>query len=106
MATETFRIGHAVQSQDTIIGSLNARYPFQKPIGILSDELIVDTDFTSGNDLVFEIPAIGQVYYASFVSNVGAVINFAEAALTSETGRKLTLSAVSTNVKYFIVTDT
>ena len=106
MSTVTFAVGHVPQSNDLVIGAIDARHPIRKAHNQIMGEKIVGTDFVSGDDLVFELEGVGSVWTAVFTTNVGAIKAFVEAALTAPTvGRKLTLSVCTTNIKYTIFTD-
>lgn len=105
MATITKVVGHIVDGTEVLVNVQSTKPPFQKGVCIIAEEYLVGTDYTSGDDLVLEMPGIDKIVYASAVSNVGAIKPFAEAADSSGTGLKLTFSAVTTNLKVYIITD-
>lgn len=105
MSTVTLTLGHIANGNEVLCNVQSPRPPFSKGACVIAEEYLVGTDFTSGDDLVLEFPGIDKIVYASAVSNVGAVKAFAEAADSTGTGRKLTFSAVTTNLKVFIITD-
>lgn len=105
MAIDTIQSG--VMHDDTgVLMNLPSPFPpFQKGHGVYCEELIVNTDFTSGNDVVFAFEGSDKILYAHFTNHVGATIAFVEADIggTVVAGRKLTLSAVATNIKAYVV---
>ena len=105
MAIETINSG-LINDDNGVLMNLPSPFPpFQKGHGVYCEELIVDTDFTSGNDIVFAFEGSAKILYAHFTSHVGATIPFVEADIggTVLRGRKLTLSAVATNIKAYVV---
>lgn len=106
MATVTLNIGHIEDDLGLLVNVQSPKPPFQHGVGIWSKELIVGTDFTSGDDIVFSIEGTDKVRYAHFTSNVGATINYAETNGSAPLRKILTLSSVTTNVKAYIVFDT
>lgn len=105
MATVTIPTG--VKNDDTgVLLNLPSPFPpFLKGHGVYCEELVVGTDFTSGDDVVLTFEASDKILYAHFTNHLGATINYAEADIGGSvvTGRKLTLSAVTTNIKAFVV---
>jgi len=104
MADVTINTGHAENDPGMIVSVHSPRPPFEVGVGIHAQEYIVGTDFTSGDDLIFNVRACDTIKFAVFVTNVGAVKAFAETALAGG-GRILTLSNCTTNIKAFIVND-
>jgi hypothetical protein len=105
MGTDTIKSG-LINDDNGVLMNLPSPFPpFQKGHGVYSEELIVNTDFTSGNDVVFEFEGSAKILYAHFTSHVGATIAYVEADVggTVLRGRKLTLSAVATNIKAYVV---
>lgn len=108
MAVETIQSG-VIHDDTSVLMNLPSPFPpFQKGHGVLCDEFIVDTDFTSGNDLDFTFEGSDKILYAHFTNHLGATIAYVEADIggTVVTGRKLTLSTVATNVKAYVVYST
>lgn len=105
MAIVTINSGHINNDNGMLVASINPKPPFRFPVGIHAQEYVVDTDFPSGDDLVIEFPGITKIKYASVVDNAGGEVAYAEAADSSGTGKKLTMTALATNVKVFVITD-
>jgi len=87
----------------TLVNVQSPKPPFSKSSYQYTRELVVNVDFTSGNDIVFKFPACVKVEWASFTDGDGTVITYTEAALTTPYGRKITLAAVATNVKCNVI---
>jgi len=108
MAVETIRSG--VINDDTgVLMNLPSPFPpFVKGHGVYCEELVKGVDFTSGNDLAFTFEGSAKILYAHFTNHLGVTIPYVEADIGGSiiTGRKLTLSAITTNVKAYIVYDT
>ena len=99
MADEIIITGPMQDDLGTLVNVQSVRPPFNKPVYEYSRELIVGTDYTSGDDIVFQIPAAVTVDWASFTTPDGTVITYTEASLGTPYGRKITLTAPTTNVK-------
>jgi hypothetical protein len=106
MPTVTFTWGHIGDGLEVLSNVQSPRPPFQRGACIIAYELVEGTDFDDGDTVVIEIPGIDTIQFASVVSAEGAAIAFAEAADSSGTGKKLTLTAPDANLKVFIITDT
>ncbi len=107
MPTVTINTGHINDDNNQILTLIDVMPPFKAGIGISSGELVVGTDFTSGDTLVFAIPGTTKIRFATFTNNKGAILAYTEANTTAPVGKTLTLdSAVTTNVKFFIEFDT
>lgn len=105
MATENFDWGHIPDGNEVLNNVISPRPPFKKAACVMVYQMVVGTDFTSGNDLVIRIPGIDEIVYASVMDNVGGDVAYAEAAYTAGQGRQLTISAPTTNLKILIITD-
>lgn len=105
MGTVTINTGHINDDNGMLVTQINPKPPFKFGVGIHAKEYVVGTDFTSGDDLVLEFPGITEIKFAIVSNNVGGDVAYAEAADSSGTGKKLTLSAITTNVKVFVITD-
>ena len=103
MADDIITSGPMSDDLGTLINVQSPKPPFNKSSYIYTRELIVNTDYTSGNDIVFKIPAAVTVEWASFTTHDGTVVTYTEAALTTPYGRKLTLTAPTTNIKCHII---
>lgn len=80
--------------------------PYRKGVVEYAEELVVGTDFTSGDTLVFEFEGSTKILHASITNNVGAVVAYTEAAIGgTKTGQKITSAAVTTNVKVRILAE-
>lgn len=106
MATVTLNVGHIADGNEVLANILSPKQPFSKGACIISEEYIVNTDYASGDDFVLEMPGISKIAFAVAVTNTGAIKAYAEAADSTGTGKKLTFSSVTTNLKVFIITDT
>lgn len=77
--------------------------PYNKGHGEYCQELKVGTDFTSGDDVVITFEGSDTLLYVHAVNDVGATVPFVEADVTGvATGRKVTFSAVTTNIKVVV----
>jgi hypothetical protein len=103
----TFTINSGLVNDDNgVLMNLPSPFPpFQKGHGVYCEEKIVTTDFPSGDDIVFSFEGSAKILYAHFTNHVGATIAYAEADIGGSVlrGRKLTLSAVATNIKAYVV---
>jgi len=106
MGTDTILAGHIDDGLGMIVNVISVHPPFQVGVGIHSQEYIVDTDFTSGNDVLFSIEGTDKIRMAVFTTEDGTIITYTEAALASGTGIGLTLAAVTVDFKAFIIFDT
>lgn len=104
MATVTFSIGHIADGDELLVKALSPAPPFRKANAQILKHYIVGTDFTSGDDVVLQIPGITKALVVA-TTNVGAIKAYVEAADSTGTGKKFTFSSVTTNLKVFIITD-
>lgn len=105
MANDIITTGPMDDDLGTLINVQSPKPPFNKPSYQYSRELVVNVDFTSGNDIVFKLPAAVKIEWASFTTADGTVVTYTEAALTTPYGRKITLAAVTATVKCFIIAE-
>ncbi len=106
MTTTNINTGHINDDNNMILSIISQAPPFQQPIGIASGELVVNTDFTSGNDLLFKLPGTTKIRYAHFTGIDGATILYTEADTTAPIGKTFALAARTANVKFIIIFDT
>lgn len=103
MGTLTVKSGVVNDDTGVLQNVINPMPPFVKAHGLYCEELIVGTDFTSGDDIVFQFEGSDVILFAVFVSNVGAIKAYAEAGIGGGvTGQKLTVSSVTTNLKCLV----
>jgi len=106
----TLIINSGVINDDTgVLLNLPSPFPpFLKGHGVYCEELIVGTDFTSGDDIVLNFEGSDKILFAIVVTNIGAIKAYAEADIGGSviTGRKLTISAATTNLKIYVVYST
>lgn len=107
MPTVTFTVGHVPKDKGEILDAISPKPPVQAAVGINSQEYVVGTDFTSGDTLVFKIPATNKIRFAMFTNNKGAVLQYTEANIASPLAKTLTLdAAATTNIKSLIIFNT
>lgn len=106
MSDITILAGHIDDGNGIIVNVQSPHPPFQKGVGIHSQEYVVGTDFTSGDNLIFSIEGTDKIRTAIFTTSVGAIKQYTEAALASGTGLSLTLASCTTNIKAFIIFET
>lgn len=97
-----------VMNDDTgiMVTVLNIMPPYRKGVVEYCEELIVNTDFTSGEDLIFEFEGHTKILHAVFTTHQGAIVQYTEAAIGgTKVGQKLTLTAPTTNIKARIVAE-
>lgn len=101
-------ISTGVMADDTgiMVTVLNVMPPYRKGIVEYCEELIVNTDFASGQNLILEFEGHTKILHAVFTTHVGTIVNYAEAAIGgTKIGRKLTLTAPITNIKARVVAE-
>lgn len=105
MATVTLVVGHIADGNEVLMNIQSPKQPLSKAACVIAQEYEVGVDFTSGDDLVLEMPGISKIQVAIATSPAGVIKGYTQAADSSGTGLKLTFSTVTTNLKIFIITD-
>lgn len=105
MATVTIQSGVINDDTGVLLNIPSPFPPFLKGHGVYCEELLVGTDFTSGDDVVITFEGSDKLLFVAAVSNVGAIKPFVEADIGGAvvTGRKVTFDTVTTNLKVNIV---
>lgn len=105
MATVNINTGPMVDDLGLIVNVQSARPPFNVGIGIHAKTYKVGTDFTSGDNVVFNVKASPAIRFASFAGPNGAIKTYTKGAL-SPIGTSFTLAAVTTDIQALIIFDT
>lgn len=105
MADTFIYTGPMVDDLGLIVNVQSPKPPFQHGVGIHAKAYVVDTDFPSGNDVVFRIKNCPGVRYAHFTNNVGETVAYVKAAYAAGYGFQFTLAAQATDIQAYIVFD-
>ena len=106
MAVDTLTWGHIADGNDVLCNIQSPKPPFSKSACIMAFELVVGTDYTSGNSIVINLAGIDQIVFAVVTKSTdGTIVESADAANTTIQGRKLTIAASTTNLRVLIITD-
>lgn len=105
MADVNLTWGHIEDGNEVVANIQSVRPPFQRAFCMMVKELLVGTDFTSGDNVIITIPGIDEISFCSVKNNVGGEVAYAEAAVASVSGRKITITGPTTNLKIFLITD-
>ena len=106
MADEFISTGPMVDDLGMIVNVQSPRPPFQVGVGILAKTYVVNTDFTSGNDITFIVKNSPGIRFAAFVDNVGGDIAYAKSANTTYHGFNLKLTGPTTDIQALIIYET
>lgn len=100
MPTVTINTGVVNDDVNVLKNVINPMPPYLKEHGEYVAELLVGTDFTSGDDVVLAFEGSTQIYHAVITTNDGTIKTYTEAAIGGGVvGQKLTMANCTTNLK-------
>jgi hypothetical protein len=103
MPTVTQESGVMNDNADVLLNVISLHPPFVVPHGVYCKKWIVETDFTSGDDIVINFEGSDKLLFWVATSNVGAIKEGAEDDISGVlTGKSLTFSNVTTDLHVLV----